>query len=33
MGSPLLDEHTNQVLTALGYDPNTIAKMHADHVV
>jgi formyl-CoA transferase len=33
IGSPLLGEHTDQVLTELGYDHNAIAKMHADHVV
>ena len=32
-GSPLLGEHTDQVLTELGYDHNAIAKMHADDVV
>jgi formyl-CoA transferase len=32
-GSPLLGEHTDQVLTELGYDHNAITKMHADHVV
>jgi formyl-CoA transferase len=31
--SPLLGEHTDQVLTELGYDHNAITKMHADHVV
>jgi formyl-CoA transferase len=31
--SPLLGEHTDDVLAELGYDPGTIAKMHADHVV
>jgi formyl-CoA transferase len=33
IGSPLLGEHTDQVLTELGYDHNAITKMHADHVV
>ncbi|MCW2649539.1 MAG: formyl-CoA transferase [Mycobacterium sp.] len=32
-GSPLLGEHTDQVLTELGYDHDAIAEMHADHVV
>jgi formyl-CoA transferase len=32
-GSPLLGEHTDQVLTDLGYDAGAIAKMHADHIV
>jgi len=32
-GSPLLGEHTDDVLTELGYDPNAITKMHAEHVV
>jgi formyl-CoA transferase len=32
-GSPLLGEHTDQVLVELGYDHDAIAKMHADHVV
>jgi formyl-CoA transferase len=32
-GSPLLGEHTDQVLTELGYDHNAITKMHADQVV
>jgi formyl-CoA transferase len=31
--SPLLGEHTDQVLTELGYDHNAISKMHTDHVV
>jgi formyl-CoA transferase len=31
--SPLLGEHTDQVLTELGYDHNAITRMHADHVV
>jgi formyl-CoA transferase len=31
--SPLLGEHTDEVLTALGYDADAIAKMHADHIV
>jgi formyl-CoA transferase len=33
IGSPLLGEHTDQVLTELGYHHNAITKMHADHVV
>jgi formyl-CoA transferase len=32
-GSPLLGEHTDDVLAGLGYDADAIAKMHADHVV
>jgi formyl-CoA transferase len=32
-GSPLLGEHTDQVLVELGYDHDAIAKMHTDHVV
>jgi formyl-CoA transferase len=32
-GSPLLGEHTDEVLTEIGYDGDAIAKMHADHVV
>ena len=32
-GSPLLGEHTDEVLTELGYDGDTIAKMHAENVV
>jgi formyl-CoA transferase len=32
-GSPLLGEHTDDVLAELGYDPDAIANMHADHVV
>jgi formyl-CoA transferase len=32
-GSPLLGEHTDQVLTELGYDHNAITKMHAEQVV
>jgi formyl-CoA transferase len=32
-GSPLLGEHSDDVLAELGYDPDAIAKMHADHVV
>jgi formyl-CoA transferase len=32
-GSPLLGEHSDEVLTELGYDPDAIANMHADHVV
>ncbi|HXO53998.1 MAG TPA: formyl-CoA transferase [Mycobacterium sp.] len=32
-GSPLLGEHTDDVLTEIGYDADAIAKMHADHVV
>ena len=32
-GSPLLGEHTDDVLTELGHDSDAIAKMHADHIV
>src|ERR1700758_3076394 len=32
-GSPLLGEHTDDVLTELGYDGDAIAKMHADEIV
>jgi formyl-CoA transferase len=32
-GSPLLGEHTDDVLTELGYDADAIDRMHADHVV
>ena len=32
-GSPLLGEHTDDVLAELGYDADAIAKMHADQVV
>jgi formyl-CoA transferase len=32
-GSPLLGEHTDDVLTELGYDADAIERMHADHVV
>src|SRR4051812_37090777 len=32
-GSPLLGEHSDEVLAELGYDPDAIAKMHADHIV
>jgi formyl-CoA transferase len=32
-GSPLLGEHTDDVLTELGYDHNAITNMHAEHVV
>jgi formyl-CoA transferase len=32
-GSPLLGEHSDDVLAELGYDSDAIAKMHADHVV
>ena len=31
-GSPLLGEHTDDVLTELGYDADTITRLHADHV-
>ncbi|WP_211265645.1 hypothetical protein [Actinacidiphila oryziradicis] len=32
-GSPLLGEHTDEVLAELGYEADAIAKMHANHVV
>jgi formyl-CoA transferase len=32
-GSPLLGEHTDDVLTELGYDADAIDRMHTDHVV
>jgi formyl-CoA transferase len=32
-GSPLLGEHTDDVLTELGYDADAIERMHADQVV
>jgi formyl-CoA transferase len=32
-GAPLLGEHTDEVLTDLGYDADQIAAMHADGVV
>ena len=32
-GSPLLGEHTDDVLTELGYNPEAIADMHANGVV
>ena len=32
-GSPLLGEHTDDVLVELGYDADAITKMHADGVV
>jgi formyl-CoA transferase len=32
-GSPLLGEHTDDVLVELGYDADAIAKMHTDQVV
>jgi formyl-CoA transferase len=31
--SPLLGEHTDDVLTELGYDPGTVAALHAKGVV
>jgi formyl-CoA transferase len=31
--SPLLGEHTDDVLTELGYDADTIAEMHSKGVV
>jgi crotonobetainyl-CoA:carnitine CoA-transferase CaiB-like acyl-CoA transferase len=36
-GSPLLGEHTDEVLAELGYeadaDADAVAKMHTNHVV
>ena len=32
-GAPLLGEHTDEVLTELGYDTDTIAKMHTNNVI
>src|SRR5437899_9015993 len=32
-GAPLLGEHTDQVLTMLGYSAEKIAKMHSDKIV
>jgi formyl-CoA transferase len=32
-GSPLLGEHTDDVLTELGYDADAIERMHDDQVV
>jgi formyl-CoA transferase len=32
-GSPLLGEHTDEVLASLGYDADTIAALHAENVV
>ena len=32
-GAPLLGEHTDEVLAGLGYDADTINRMHAEHVV
>jgi len=32
-GSPLLGEHTDEVLSQLGYSAEQIAKMHAESVV
>jgi formyl-CoA transferase len=32
-GSPLLGEHTDDVLAELGYDADAIERMHADQVV
>ncbi|WP_407662117.1 hypothetical protein [Mycolicibacterium brisbanense] len=32
-GAPLLGEHTDEVLTELGYDPAEIDRLHANGVV
>jgi formyl-CoA transferase len=32
-GAPLLGEHTDEVLAGLGYDADTIARLHAEDVV
>ena len=32
-GAPLLGEHTDEVLTQLGYDADTIAEFHKNKVV
>lgn len=32
-GAPLLGEHTDDVLTELGYEADAIAEMHANDVV
>ncbi len=32
-GAPLLGEHTDEVLTKLGYSAEQIAKMHSDKIV
>lgn len=32
-GSPLLGQHTDEVLAELGYAPEQIAKLHADNIV
>jgi len=32
-GSPLLGEHTDDVLAELGYDADAVAAMHATHIV
>jgi formyl-CoA transferase len=32
-GSPLLSEHTDEILTELGYDADTIAAMHTNDIV
>ena len=32
-GSPLLGEHTDEVLTELGYKPEQIAKLHEAKIV
>jgi formyl-CoA transferase len=32
-GSPLLGEHSDEILASLGYDPQKIAQLHAEKVV
>ena len=32
-GSPLLGEHTDEILANLGYSPQEIAKLHAAKIV
>jgi formyl-CoA transferase len=32
-GSPLLGEHTDEVLASLGYSKSEIAALHAEHAV
>jgi formyl-CoA transferase len=32
-GSPLLGEHSDEVLASLGYNPQQIARLHEENVV